>query len=705
MNFPKNSEHENIKCRYEVYQADVYTKQRHRPIEEGFVYPIKTYIKEPACCCPDDLAEASGKGVFCDIDEQYGQFDCDTNEIKKSKAGDPIGSDAMVPDEPVDPTASMAPGHRNDQRRRFYQKREYDDNRRKKKPDCCAKRACKRSSSDCSGNSTLSSSSHLAKVKRKKERRERKEKMKEEKRQIRSSIKEIKRKKKLLRMKSKCTCVKSLRRLNDKCCTTSTDLVYNPRLLKCQGTTTDTIVKQRVPKLKLRTRSPVRIRSRSPPKIRARSPKKIPPSKFRNNQLKTTGPKFSCCTCKKPFIQDQLPLHNKVEEPQMDRIEEPQMVRVEERIEEKDELSTDQMRSSVFENQEENKIIDYPRQSINLERKEENIPTVSQVQSTVFEPQKQPTEDNTQPYYQQLILNRNINIYLQIEKFCKQKPILLSRRQYDRVKKVLDGKIGTSKSWKNKRSSKCCYCTVGDVREKEGETEINDAETVHANVCTLNRAEQASQNTSWLFMTTKNESVQKAYSITTAQIKSTGVSPKQSLIQQIYQDAGPTTERNKIKEFTNVKQNTKKTQYKVPEPIRHTENVINYIKKGDKTNNSSGLKVCAQCGQKNFQVSKYSSCNKKGFKQYMDNENVCNICRMVQDLEEDVMYPMEKQKSSTRRAASSAEIHYANINTEKRVTFSSSYLDGNFVRQASSHFLLKKHSSTSLYTLFKGKYT
>lgn len=691
MKSTKNSEHEKIKCQYEVYQADVYTKHKHRAFDKGIVvYPLKASNKGSICCCPEDLSRK--------VDDLCDKPDCDSAKFKRNMASGPIGSDARM--KPMAPGARVRHGDNQHTRRRIYKKRARDE-KHKHKPDCCSKRACKRSSSDCSGDSTLSLNNRLSKMKIKKERRERKAKEKEERRSLRTSIKEVKRRKKLLRMKSKCTCVSSLKKLNDKCCTTSKDLIYNPRTLKCQSTITSPKNKTRSPNMKpspiIRQNSPSRLRTLSPSRVRTLSPKTTSPSKLRDPSLKSTEGKFSCCTCKKPIIQGQLPLH---------KTEEPHMSRISDIIKKSEEQSMKSDRKSLlFENPEEGKdLYGSPIQSTVFGPPGENKITLSQ-QNTVFDQQGQQTVDEGQPYYQQLILNRNINIYLQIEKFSKQKPILLSRKQYDKVKKALDGKIGPSKSWKGRRANNCCSCSLGEVREKDGENEFNVARTVQANVCTLNRAEQACQNTSWLFLT-KNETVQKVCSMTTAQIKSTGVSPKESLIQQIYQDSGPATGRNKMKELTNVKQNTKKTQYKVPESVRHTQNVINYIKKGEKSNNSFGIK-CAQCGRKDLEVSNCSNCKKKenykNQQHYVENDNFCNICRMVQDLEGDIIYPMVKQKSSTKRAASSAEIHYANINTEKRVTFSSSYLEGNYLREASNHFLLKKHSSNSLYTLFKGR--
>ncbi|XP_063833056.1 uncharacterized protein LOC135082222 isoform X1 [Ostrinia nubilalis] len=71
--------------------------------------------------------------------------------------------------------------------------------------------------------------------------------------------------------------------------------------------------------------------------------------------------------------------------------------------------------------------------------------------------------------YQQLILNRNIQVFLQVEQFSKQKPIILSRKQYDKVKRTIESTIAnkTGRDYKRKK----CICktslvSVGDVRRK-----------------------------------------------------------------------------------------------------------------------------------------------------------------------------------------------------------------------------------------------
>ncbi|XP_022832039.1 uncharacterized protein LOC111360367 [Spodoptera litura] len=53
--------------------------------------------------------------------------------------------------------------------------------------------------------------------------------------------------------------------------------------------------------------------------------------------------------------------------------------------------------------------------------------------------------------YQQLILNRNIQVFLQVDQFSKQKPIILSRKQYDKVKKTIQKTISVKKSSHDKR--------------------------------------------------------------------------------------------------------------------------------------------------------------------------------------------------------------------------------------------------------------
>lgn len=71
--------------------------------------------------------------------------------------------------------------------------------------------------------------------------------------------------------------------------------------------------------------------------------------------------------------------------------------------------------------------------------------------------------------YQQLILNRNIQVFLQVEQFSKQKPIILSRKQYDKVKRTIESTL-TNKSGRDYRRKNCICKTslvsVGDVRRK-----------------------------------------------------------------------------------------------------------------------------------------------------------------------------------------------------------------------------------------------
>ncbi|CAK1590312.1 unnamed protein product [Parnassius mnemosyne] len=52
---------------------------------------------------------------------------------------------------------------------------------------------------------------------------------------------------------------------------------------------------------------------------------------------------------------------------------------------------------------------------------------------------------------QQLVLNRNIQVYLQIEQFTKQKPIMLTRKQYDKLKKTIKSTV----KLKLKNQDKC----------------------------------------------------------------------------------------------------------------------------------------------------------------------------------------------------------------------------------------------------------
>ncbi|KAJ0173098.1 hypothetical protein K1T71_011274 [Dendrolimus kikuchii] len=71
--------------------------------------------------------------------------------------------------------------------------------------------------------------------------------------------------------------------------------------------------------------------------------------------------------------------------------------------------------------------------------------------------------------YQQLILNRNVQVFLQVDQFNKQKPIILSRQQYDKVKRTIQDTINKKGGGGSK--DKKCFCktsmvSIGEVREK-----------------------------------------------------------------------------------------------------------------------------------------------------------------------------------------------------------------------------------------------
>lgn len=69
--------------------------------------------------------------------------------------------------------------------------------------------------------------------------------------------------------------------------------------------------------------------------------------------------------------------------------------------------------------------------------------------------------------YQQLILNRNIQVFLQVEQFSKQKPIILSRKQYDKVKKTIQTALNNKQKEKHKKSEeRVSDVTVGPVRQR-----------------------------------------------------------------------------------------------------------------------------------------------------------------------------------------------------------------------------------------------
>uniref|UniRef100_A0A2A4JW51 Uncharacterized protein n=1 Tax=Heliothis virescens TaxID=7102 RepID=A0A2A4JW51_HELVI len=94
-----------------------------------------------------------------------------------------------------------------------------------------------------------------------------------------------------------------------------------------------------------------------------------------------------------------------------------------------------------------------------------------------------PYNNDSPAIYQQLILNRNIQVFLQVDQFSKQKPIVLSRKQYDKVKKTIQKTICMKKSSHEKRKTLLpgtrSQVSVGEVRSKrpkERDEEIDEKE-------------------------------------------------------------------------------------------------------------------------------------------------------------------------------------------------------------------------------------
>ncbi|XP_038216562.1 uncharacterized protein LOC119835665 [Zerene cesonia] len=66
-----------------------------------------------------------------------------------------------------------------------------------------------------------------------------------------------------------------------------------------------------------------------------------------------------------------------------------------------------------------------------------------------------------------LILNRNIQIFLEVEQFKKQRPIVLTRKQYDKVKKAIQSTISKKTSNEKRRSAyynNYSIVSIGDVK-------------------------------------------------------------------------------------------------------------------------------------------------------------------------------------------------------------------------------------------------
>ncbi|KAJ8712934.1 hypothetical protein PYW08_008238 [Mythimna loreyi] len=84
-------------------------------------------------------------------------------------------------------------------------------------------------------------------------------------------------------------------------------------------------------------------------------------------------------------------------------------------------------------------------------------------------------DEKTSAIFQQLVLNRNIQVFLQVEQFSKQKPIVLSRQQYDKKKakcsespqnKVKDSEPPQNKVKDSEPQTQACNQTSTDTTQE-----------------------------------------------------------------------------------------------------------------------------------------------------------------------------------------------------------------------------------------------
>ncbi|XP_045523302.1 uncharacterized protein LOC123713599 [Pieris brassicae] len=65
-----------------------------------------------------------------------------------------------------------------------------------------------------------------------------------------------------------------------------------------------------------------------------------------------------------------------------------------------------------------------------------------------------------------LILNRNIHVFLEVEQFTKQKPIMLTRKQYNKVKRTIQNTVCKKFSNDRRKANYYSSVTIGEVRIK-----------------------------------------------------------------------------------------------------------------------------------------------------------------------------------------------------------------------------------------------
>lgn len=348
---------------------------------------------------------------------------------------------------------------------------------------------------------------------------------------------------------------------------------------------------------------------------------------------------------------------------------------------------------------------------------------------------KSPSRNDTftdGPLYQQLILNRNINVYLQIEKFTKQKPIVLSHKQYAKVKKTIQS------ASKKSRKTKMCICkktssvSIGEVRRKSDK------------ISKPKPLEHASREKSQkLKQPPKPDSDDEGYDESQKQdhrsccpcddnSTKTDKKSKNSRIECLCYDAENIKERKKQSQPTLPRRSPS-----IQREVRSTSASFKFEKlpKGNKnksktqttrnpkeeilSNETPGYKRCECCG--NLQRIQCDLCGKAIMKPcsncgaYPYNVIQFNTrCYCANETRNKSVFTEFKGTNSinpfkcneatvnSRKASSSTEIHYTSVAYMKHVTFSSTNvkIPLSLISKLANNY----YNSDSLHTIFKGIY-
>nr|XP_034828006.1 uncharacterized protein LOC117985409 [Maniola hyperantus] len=272
-------------------------------------------------------------------------------------------------------------------------------------------------------------------------------------------------------------------------------------------------------------------------------------------------------------------------------------------------------------------------------------------------------EDVTAPHKesfieQDLILNRNVQVFLQIEQFTNQKPIILTRKQYEKVKKAIQSTINQRKSCDLKNFN---VVSVGEIKVKPRLQQNRYNREVQTDLSEIQRTVRCIQ-------------IQTTHHYKTQKIKTHNTKHNESNRKQVDKMIS-SANRNNGRLISSTDRNDDR-KISTAAADRNNDRVISSVDRNNDCRISTGDRINER---------RISTADRNNDKK----------------INKDVMEKHVKPFAVTpRQTVSSMEIHYANVAYMKKITVSTTHFGDGLHNKININDTAKP--STSLYTIFKG---